>query len=87
VWDFALGCMRTYNILKEKVRRFNADPEIQEILGEIRAGNGKDRLGAYSKEQVRRLRSSGLDISQHASIGLKYEKLDQLTTELLLGVR
>jgi len=28
VWAFAAGCMRTYKILQEKVRRFNADPEI-----------------------------------------------------------
>jgi xylose isomerase len=28
VWDFAAGCMRTYLILKEKAKRFAADPEI-----------------------------------------------------------
>ena len=32
VWDFALGCMRTYLILAEKARRFADDPEIQEAL-------------------------------------------------------
>ncbi|HEX4715438.1 MAG TPA: xylose isomerase, partial [Ktedonobacteraceae bacterium] len=31
VWDFAAGCMRTYNILKEKARRFNTDSEIQAL--------------------------------------------------------
>ncbi len=87
VWDFAVGCMRTYNILKEKVRRFNADPEIQGILGEIRRANSNGSLGAYSIEKARRLRSTPLDIVKHARIGLQYEKLDQLTTELLLGAR
>ncbi len=87
VWDFALGCMRSYNILKEKVKRFNADPEIQGILREIRTMNGDGRLGAYSRKKAESLRSASLDISQHALKGLKYEKLDQLTTELLLGVR
>ena len=29
VWAFAAGCMRTYKIMQEKARRFNADPEIQ----------------------------------------------------------
>jgi len=87
VWDFALGCMRSYNILKEKVKRFNADPEIQGILQEIRAANADVSLGAYSKRKARALRSNLLDINQHALKGLKYEKLDQLTTELLLGVR
>jgi xylose isomerase len=45
------------------------------------------RLGAYSKKKAKALRSNSLDIEQHALKGLKYEKLDQLTTELLLGVR
>ena len=87
VWEFALGCMRSYNILKEKVKRFNSDPEIQGILKEIRALNNNGKLGAYSKKKAGALRSYSLDINQHALRGLKYEKLDQLTTELLLGVR
>jgi len=87
VWDFALGCMRTYNILREKARRFNSDPEIQGILKEIKALNSASWLGAFSKKKVAELRASSLDITQHAKLGLKYEKLDQLTTELLLGVR
>jgi xylose isomerase len=87
VWDFALGCMRSYNILKDKVRRFHADPEIQGILKEIQAMNGDGKLGPYSRKKAGTLRSEALDINQHALKGLKYEKLDQLTTELLLGVR
>jgi len=87
VWDFARGCMRTYNILKEKARRFNADPEIQGILAGIRATDGADWLGSYSRERAERLRSDSIDIEQHALRGLHYEKLDQLTTELLLGIR
>ena len=87
MWDFALGCMRTYLILKEKAGRFNRDPEIQGILKEIRTMNGDGKLGAYSKDRAKQLRGSALDVAQHARTGLKYEKLDQLTTELLLGVR
>ena len=87
VWEFALGCMRTYNILKEKARRFGTDPEIQGILAEIGAMNAGDWLGAYSSEKAAKLRSDTIDIEQHARKGLRYEKLDQLTTELLLGIR
>lgn len=87
VWEFALGCMRTYNILKEKARRFSADPEIQGILAEIGAMNAGDWLGAYSSEKAAKLRADTIDIEQHARRGLRYEKLDQLTTELLLGIR
>ena len=32
VWDFARGCMRTYLILADKVRRFREDSEIQDAL-------------------------------------------------------
>ncbi len=32
VWDFARGCIRTYLILADKVRRFHKDEEIQEAL-------------------------------------------------------
>ena len=87
VWDFAMGCMRTYNILKEKARRFSADPEIQGILADLRAMDGGDRLGSYSRERAATLRFECIDIEQHARRGLHYEKLDQLTTELLLGIR
>ena len=87
VWDFALGCMRTYNILRDKARRFNQDPEIQGLLQETRAMNGNGWLGAYSKGKVKEIRTSTLDIESYAQRGLKYEKLDQLTTELLLGIR
>src|SRR4029078_5201196 len=35
VWDFAAGSMRTYLILNEKVARFDADAEIQELLRQL----------------------------------------------------
>ena len=35
VKDFARGCMRTYLILKEKVKIFNENSEIQTLLKEI----------------------------------------------------
>src|SRR5262245_55662915 len=50
VWRFAAGCMRTYLLLKEKARIFAADPAIQALLREIRAGNGGEGLGPYSSE-------------------------------------
>src|SRR5881394_3282463 len=60
VRDFARGCMRTYLILKERARQWNADPGIQALIAE---------LGTRGQR------------------GLGYERLDQLTMELLLGVR
>jgi len=89
VWDFALGCMRTYNMLKEKAHRFNAEPEIQALLAEINSGDQSygGLLSGYSADTVNKLRATTFDIEKLAQRGYRYEKLDQLTIELLLGVR
>src|SRR6202023_1277653 len=50
VKDFALGCMRTYLILKEKAGRWNADKEIQDILREISADHGAPPVAKFSKK-------------------------------------
>ena len=89
VKEFARGCMRTYLILKEKARRWNADPEIQGLLQEINADDGSmlPYMGKYSREKAVRLKSLEFDVDKIASRGLQYEKLDQLTNEVLLGIR
>ncbi|MEE4195335.1 MAG: xylose isomerase [Anaerolineae bacterium] len=89
VKDFARGCMRTYMILKDKVAKFNADEEIQAILAEVNAEDEamKAFQGAYSPEKMAALKSHTFDREAIASRGLKYEKLDQLTNEVLFGIR
>lgn len=89
VKDFARGCMRTYLILKEKAARFNADKEIQSLLAEINADDGslKSYFGKYSADKAKSLKAQAFDRSAIASRGLKYERLDQLTNELILGIR
>lgn len=86
---FATGCMRTYLILKEKAMQFNEDDEIQELLAHIKADDGSmDRyLGVYAKEKADALRAHSFDRVALSQKGQPYEKLDQLTIELLLGVR
>lgn len=86
---FARGCMRTYLILKEKAARFNADPEIQGLLKAINADDGSLSYlkGGYTKENAARLRAETFDRAALGARGFPYEKLDQLTIELLLGVR
>lgn len=86
VKDFARGCMRTYLILKEKAERWNADPEIQALLAEIKETDG-EAFGKFSKESAAALLARQFDRAALASKGLKYERLDQLTMEILLGVR
>lgn len=89
VKDFARGCMRTYLMLKEKAAQFNADPEIQEILAEINAESPElaPVFGKYSVEKAEAIKAIDFDRKAIASRGLKYERLDQLTIDLLLGMR
>lgn len=89
VKDFARGCMRTYLLLKEKAAQFNADKEIQAILAEIHAEDPSlaPLFGKYSPEKAKALKALSLDRVKIASRGLKYERLDQLTIDLLLGMR
>lgn len=89
VKDFARGCMRTYLILKEKAARFNADPEIQSLLKEINADDGSMSgfFGKYTPEKAKSLKAQTFDRSALGARGLGYERLDQLTVEVLLGIR
>jgi xylose isomerase len=88
VWDFAYGSMRTYLILKEKAERFNADPEIQQLLSELVArANGTPPHNAFSAERARALKEQAFDLEGMRRRGYAYERLDQLTMEILLGVR
>ena len=89
VKDFARGCMRTYLILKEKAAQWNADQEIQALVAEVNADDGSmDKyFGEYSSQKANALKAESFNRSTLAGRGLKYERLDQLTVEVLLGVR
>ncbi|NMB55039.1 MAG: xylose isomerase [Leptolinea sp.] len=89
VKDFARGCMRSYLIFKEKARQFNADKEIQGLLAEINEGDpAMDKFfGKFTPEKAAGLKAYTFDRNAIAARGMKYEKLDQLLTELMMGVR
>ena len=76
VKEFAKGCMRTYLILKEKAAQWNADPEIKQILSEIDSGDIPGDL-----------LNRTFDRAALSAKGLNYERLDQLTMDILFGVR
>jgi xylose isomerase len=86
VLEFAKGCMRTYLILKERAQQFAEDKEIQEILHYLNSGKSTFADG-YSADAASELKNRNFDVAQLTSRSLPYEKLDQLVTELLLGVR
>jgi xylose isomerase len=89
VMDFARGCMRTYLMFKEKAEQFNADAEIQALLAEINYTDSSlaQVFGQYSPQKVDALKKIKFDRPAIAARGLQYEKLDQLTIDLLLGNR
>ena len=88
IWDFALGCMRTYLILREKVRRFHADADITGALAVARVPDlaTPTTVGDGSAEALRTYVKS-LDEGALGQAHYGHERLDQLVTELLLGVR
>jgi xylose isomerase len=84
VKDFARGCMRTYLILRDRARQWNADKEIQALLSET---GRREAFSSYSAAQRDKLLGISFDRIALARKGLSYERLDQLTMEVLLGVR
>jgi len=89
VKDFARGSMRSYLIYKDKGRRWNEDKEIQALVKEISAvpKDGLPELGGYSRATADALKAHAFDRVALGARGLGYERLDQLTVELILGVR
>ncbi|MGH7459877.1 MAG: xylose isomerase [Longimicrobiales bacterium] len=88
VWDFARGSMRSYLILKEKVARFREDREIQQLVSELRKRSDADGAGVvFDAQRAQQLKTESFDLPALRSRGYAYERLDQLTMELLLGVR
>ncbi len=85
MWDFARGCMRTYLILADKARRFHEDTEIQDALRTSKAAELAEPTAG--EDGLEGILSSDYDEDALAAQGYGNERLDQLVTELLLGVR
>jgi xylose isomerase len=93
VWEFARGCMRTYKILASKARAFDADPEVKALIAESEGVGAKEKRGVesllsgYSRGKAAKLRAMALDPEALGERGLRYERLDQLMMEHLMGTR
>ena len=81
--------MRTYKILAERAAAFDADAEVAEILAASHADpDGVAGLvGSFDAERLARIEELELDPVALSQIGKRYERLDQLAMEHLLGVR
>jgi xylose isomerase len=87
-WDFVERNLRTAKILMAKVRQFNENAAIQGLLKEIH-GASRDlatMTAKYSKDAAKKLKDMTFDVNALTNRRLPFERLDQLVTELLLGV-
>jgi xylose isomerase len=85
VKDFARGCMRTYLLLKNKAAQWNANPEIQAILKELgKPVPGTPAVGKYSRQGAAALLKHEFNKDQILKKRLPYERLDQLTIDVIL---
>ena len=91
VKDFAKGCMRTYLMFKEKAKQLNEDSEFKALQAEITElqtdPEYQGLMATYSKENAAKLKAAPLDREKLAERGMKYEKIDQITVEALMGNR
>jgi xylose isomerase len=89
VWASAAACMRNYLILRQKVRAFRADPEVQAALTAARVPDlAQPTLAAG--ETWRDIAGLAADFAAAEAMGqrgMAFEHLDQLALEHLYGVR
>ena len=88
VKEFVRGSMRTYLILKEKAQQWNSHPEIKALLAEIDEANNQNGspVGKFEKGRATALLAQNFDRAALSAKGLQYERLDQLTMDILFGV-
>ena len=88
VIEFARGSMRTYLLLKERAKRWNGDKEIRRLLRQInKKSKDIDGLTAeFTPARAETLGAMALDREKLAARPLPYERLDQRTMEILMGV-
>jgi xylose isomerase len=87
-WDFVDRNLRTAKILMAKVQHFNENKGIQGLLKEIHGANKdlSELMAKYSKDAAKKLKEMSFDLTALTNRRLPFERLDQLVTELLLGV-
>jgi hypothetical protein len=80
--------MRTYRALAAKARRFADDPEIRDALAACGALElAEPTVGPYSAEAERALSTERFDPAELVQRRYRDQRLDQLVTDLVLGLR
>lgn len=85
VIQFARGCMRTYLILKEKARRWRADPLIRSLLKQTHRRGGTPAPAPFTPAGAAALLATSFNREALSARPLPYEALDQRTMEILMG--
>jgi len=86
VWESASACMRNYLILRDRVRRFRADPEVAGALAAAEVEVLRTPT-LDAGESLADLRAAAYDVDGLATRSVGMETLDQLALEHLLGAR
>jgi xylose isomerase len=88
VWDFVTGSMKSYLILWDKVKRFNSDKKVQQILKAIHGSDPalEGIMKRYSADGAEKLKKHSFDPMAISKKRLPYEELDQRLQEILMGV-
>src|SRR3954468_2003080 len=86
VWASAAGCMRNYLVLRDKVRAFRADADVQQALLDARLDQ-LARPPLAEGETIATLRAEDFDPDEAGRRGMAFEYLDQLALEHLYGLR
>ncbi len=87
VWDFVERNMRNYRLLAERADLIDADPRLRELLAEVNPG-GRSPHAKFSRDAARKLKAAKFDPDKLArSRRLAYERLDQVFTELVIGLQ
>ena len=87
-WDFVDRNLRTYKIMKDKVKQFNKDKKIQKILKDLHNSDPamEGIMRRFTSEGAKKLQGHSFDPMAISRKKLPYEELDQRVQELLLGV-
>ncbi len=88
VIEFARGCMRTYLMLRQRAKAWNADKQVRTLLRQInQESKDLDSLWAnFSRSHAETLLGMQFSREKIAAKPLPYEALDQRTIEILMGV-
>jgi xylose isomerase len=86
VYDFARGCISTYEALAEKAAHFDSLPEVQEAL-EVAGATGLSTPSTTHGDSPEALKAEGLELDALGARGYGNERLDQLVIDVLLGLR